>query len=75
MSGDSGDLAPLIERLAPKEAKCSARDQVALDAEEIVDSGVYGKKSLGGSGRLEALHLALSSPHRLVCVFAAFGLS
>ncbi len=62
MSGDIGDLAPLIDRLAAKKVKCSARDQAALDVEEIVHSGVHGKKSLGGSGRLEALHLALSSP-------------
>ncbi len=66
MSGDSGELAPLIERLAAKKAMCAARDQVALDVEEIVDSGMYGEKSLGGSGRLEALHLALSSSYRLV---------
>ncbi len=39
---------------------------MALDVEEIVDRGVYGKKSLGGGGRFEALHLALSSSHRLV---------
>ena len=66
MSSDSGYLAPLIESFVAKKAKCAARDQVTLDVEEIVDSGVYGKKSLSGSGRLEALHLALSSSDRLV---------
>lgn len=40
MSGDSRDLAPLIERLDPKEAKCSERNHVTLDVVEIVTTGM-----------------------------------
>ncbi len=66
MSRDSGYLAPLIESFVAKKAKCAARDQVALDVEEIVDGGMDGQKSLGGAGRFEALHLSLSSSNRLM---------
>ena len=39
--------------------------------EGVVDSGMDGEKTLGGSSRLEPLHLALSSPHDLMGVFSA----
>ena len=39
---------------------------MALEVERVVDGGVHAEKALGRSGRLEALHLALSSSDRLV---------
>src|ERR1700716_1444675 len=49
--------------------KRCASDQVSLDVEDVVDGGVDGDKTLSGSGRFEALHLALPSSQRLVRVF------
>ena len=42
---------------------------MALKVEGIVDGGMHAEEALGGSRRLEALHLALSSSHRLMRVF------
>jgi hypothetical protein len=42
---------------------------MALKVEGIVDGGMHAKEALGGSSRLEALHLALSSSHHLMRVF------
>jgi hypothetical protein len=42
---------------------------MALNVEGVVDGGVHAEEALGGSSRLEALHLALSPPHRLMRVF------
>ena len=39
---------------------------MALEVERVVNGGVHAEKALGRSGRLEALHLALSSSDRLV---------
>jgi hypothetical protein len=43
-----------------------AGDQVTLEIEDIVDGGVDREKTLGESGRREALHLAFALPDRLV---------
>jgi hypothetical protein len=39
---------------------------VALDVECVVDGGVNGQETLGGSGRFETLHLALAPSCRLM---------
>src|SRR3954452_2977821 len=44
---------------------------MALQVEGVVDGGVETEKSLRGAGRLESLHLALSSSHSLMRVFGA----
>ena len=44
---------------------------MALEVERVVNGGVHAEKMLGGASRLEALHLALSSSHRLMRVFGS----
>jgi hypothetical protein len=39
---------------------------MALDVECVVDGGVNGQETLGGSGRFETLHLALAPSCRLM---------
>jgi hypothetical protein len=39
---------------------------MALKVEGVVDRGMHVEEPLGRSSRFEALHLALSSPHRLM---------
>src|SRR3984893_215798 len=41
-------------------------DEVALKVEGVVNGGVHAEEALGGSSRLEALLLALSSSHGLM---------
>src|SRR3954454_17875650 len=43
-------------------------NEMALQVEGVVDGGVQAEKSLRGSGRLEPLHLALSSSYDLMRV-------
>ena len=57
---------PVGPGLRPEGAQGTAGDQVALEVEAVVDGGVQGNEALRGRGRFEPLHLALSSPHRLV---------
>jgi hypothetical protein len=47
---------------------------MALKAEGIVDGGMHAEEALGGSSRFEPLHLALSSPHRLMRILGAIVL-
>jgi hypothetical protein len=49
----------------PEDPKRRARDKMSLTVEGVVDGGMDVEKTLCGSGRLEPLHLALSSPHTL----------
>jgi hypothetical protein len=42
---------------------------MTLKVKIIVDGGMHAEEALGGSSRFEALHLALSSSHRLMRVF------
>jgi len=42
------------------------REEMSLDVEDVVNGSVDRDKGLGRAGRFEALHLALSSSHRLV---------
>ena len=44
---------------------------MALYVEGVVDRGMHAEETLGGSSRFEALHFALSSPHRLMRVLGA----
>jgi hypothetical protein len=60
-----------LSSLRPELAARAARDKVALEVEGIVNGGVHAEKSLGRSGRLEALHLALSSSDRLVRILGS----
>jgi hypothetical protein len=39
---------------------------MALEVEGVVYRGVHAQEALGGSSRFDPLHLALSSPHRLM---------
>jgi hypothetical protein len=43
---------------------------MALDVECVVDGGVNGQETLGGSGRFETLHLALAPSCRLVRILS-----
>jgi hypothetical protein len=42
---------------------------MALKVEGVVYGRVHAEEALGGPSRLEALHLALASSHRLMRVF------
>ena len=44
---------------------------MALEVEGVVDGGVHAEEPLGGASRLEPLHFALSSSHRLMRVFGS----
>jgi hypothetical protein len=45
--------------------ECGLRKKMSLDIEDVVNGGVDRGEALGRAGRLEALHLALSSSHWL----------
>jgi len=47
---------------------------MALEVEGVVDGGVHAEKTLGGASRLEPLHFALSSSHRLMRIFGSIVL-
>jgi hypothetical protein len=44
---------------------------MSLKVEGVVDGGMDAEEALSRSSRLEALHLALSSPHRLMRILGA----
>jgi hypothetical protein len=44
---------------------------MVLEVEGVVDGGVHAEERLGGASRLEPLHSALPSSHRLMRVFGA----
>src|SRR6202035_4739617 len=58
-----------VRRLGAEDPQRRARDEMALEVEGVVDGGVYAEEPLGGASRLEPLHFALSSSHRLMRVF------
>jgi len=62
-------ISPLVRRLGADNPQRQARDEMALEVEGVVDDGVHAEKTLGGTSRLEPLHLALSSSHCLMRVF------
>ena len=47
--------------LCPELAKGRSADEVGLEIEDVVDGGVGGEESLGGSSGLEFLLLSLAS--------------
>src|SRR5215208_7856240 len=63
------DISPHLECTRPRGAVLAGGDVVAAEVEEIADVVVGGEETLCLAGRLEALHLPLSSPCRLVRVF------
>src|SRR4051812_40546371 len=63
------DISPHLECTRPRGAVLAGGDVVAAEMEEIADLVVGGEETLCLAGRLEALHLPLSSPCRLVRVF------
>ena len=48
---------------------------MALKIEGVVDRSMHAEEALGGSSRFEPLHLALSSPYRLVRILGAIVFS
>jgi len=61
-----GGGSPRPERFVSEDAKRAAGGEVGLDVECVVDGGVNGQETLGGSGRFETLHLALAPACRLM---------
>ena len=61
--------------LGPEPAEDRSADQVGLEIEDVVDGGVGGEESLGGSSGLEFLLLSLPSPDRQMGVFRAIILA
>src|SRR6188472_458823 len=59
-------IPPSVRRLGAEDPQRRARDEMTLEVEGVVDGGVHAKKPLGGASRLEPLHFALSSSHRLM---------
>jgi hypothetical protein len=48
---------------------------MALEVEGVVDGGMHAEKALCGARRLEPLHFALASSHRLMRVLRPIVLS
>src|SRR5215204_5114716 len=68
-SGHAGDLGPGLEGLGPGGSILAGGAVIAAEVEEDVDPIVGGEEALSLAGRLEALHLPLSSSRRLMGVF------
>ena len=68
LSGNAGDLGPDLEGLGPSGSILGGRKVIAAEMEEVADPVVGGEEALRLAGRLEALHLPLSSSPRLVRV-------
>jgi hypothetical protein len=60
------DIGPHLERTRPCGSMLAGGDVVAAEMEEVVDLAVCGEEALCLPRRLDALHLAFSSPCRLV---------
>jgi len=67
--------SPRPERLVSEDAKRASGGEMALDVKGVLDSGVNGQKALGGSGRFETLHLALTPSCRLVRILSPIVLA
>jgi hypothetical protein len=48
---------------------------MALKVEGVMDRGMHAEEALGRPSRFEPLHLALSSPYRLMLILGAIVLS
>jgi len=64
-------IPPCARRLGSEDPQRRSRDEMALKVEGVVDRGMHVQEALGGSSRFEPLHLALSSPYRLMRVLRA----
>src|ERR1051325_7402646 len=62
---------PMRHRFGSEGPQGRSGDEMALQVEGVVDGGVQAEKSLRRAGRLEPLHLALSSSHSLMRVLGA----
>jgi hypothetical protein len=51
----------LVRRLGSEDPERGPRAEKALQVEGVVHGRVHAEETLGGSSRLEALHLALAS--------------
>src|SRR5215204_5013842 len=67
-SGHAGDRGPGLEGLGPGGSILTGGAVIAAEVEEVVDLIVSGEEALSLAGRLEPLHLPLSSPGRLMRV-------
>lgn len=66
---DAADVVPRLEGAGPLGAVVGCRQEVAGQAEEVVDLIMGGQEALGMPGRLEPFHLPFSPPCWLVRVF------
>src|ERR1700740_253180 len=62
-------IPPFARRLGSEDPQRRSRDEMALKVEGVVDRGMHAEEALGRARRFEALHFALSSPHRLMRIF------
>jgi hypothetical protein len=65
-SGHAGDLSPGLEGLGSGGSILTGGAVIAAEVEEVGNLIVSREKALGLAGRLEALHLPLASPGRLM---------
>jgi hypothetical protein len=74
-SGTGDGSPPLRHRFGSECPQGQSGDEMALQVEGVVDGGMQAEKSLRGAGRLEPLHLALSSSHSLMRVLGGLSQS
>jgi hypothetical protein len=67
-------IPPFARRFGSKDPQRWSRDEMALKIEGVVDRGMHAEEALGRSSRFEPLHLALSSPYRLMRILGAIVL-
>src|SRR3954453_20759617 len=65
-SGHAGDLGPGLEGLGPGGAILTGGAVIAAEVEQVGNLIVSGEEALSLAGRLEPLHVSLSSSGRLV---------
>ncbi len=64
VSRGSSHGIPPIHRFSSELSHCSARDQMALNVEGVIDRCMCGEQSLRRTGGLKALHPSFSLPYR-----------
>src|SRR5207248_10505184 len=64
-------IPPFARRLGSEDPQRRSRDEMALKVEGVVDRGMHAEEARRGSSRFEPLHLALSSPYRLMRILGA----
>jgi hypothetical protein len=68
-------IPPFASRLGSEGPQRRSRYEMAWKVEGVVDRGVHAEEALSGSSRIEPLHLALSSPYRLMRILGAIVLA